>query len=182
VAKAKSLLSEAGYPHGFSLTLTIPSTYGYATTAAPLIQAELAAIGIKTTIKDIEFPLWISQVFTDSDFQLTIIDHVEARDIAEYGDCQYYWKYAGCKAVQAMLAKATEATTPAAENAGFRAIIRKINADAVNDWLFNNDAVTVADSDVIGLPTGGESESFDLSQVTIGGTVSATAQSEGYSS
>ena len=48
-AKARKLLAEAGYKHGFSITLTLPP-YGYATTAGPLIQAELAAVGIKVTI------------------------------------------------------------------------------------------------------------------------------------
>jgi peptide/nickel transport system substrate-binding protein len=181
VAKAKSLLAQAGYPKGFSLTLTLPP-YGYATGAGPLIQAELTAIGIKTTIKDVQFPLWLSQVFEASSFSLTIIDHVEARDIANYANCSYYWKYAGCSAAATMLDTATEATTTSAENAGFQALIRKINAEAVNDWLYNPDQVTVAKSDVAGIPGSGLTESFDLSHVSIGGKLSATALAQGYSS
>jgi peptide/nickel transport system substrate-binding protein len=181
VSKAKSLLAQAGYPKGFSLTLTLPP-YGYATSAGPLIQAELTAIGIKTTIKDVQFPLWLSQVFEASSFSLTIIDHVEARDIANYANCSYYWKYAGCTSAATMLDTATEATTTSAENAGFQALIRKINAEAVNDWLYNPDQVTVAKSDVAGIPGSGLTESFDLSHVSIGGKLSATAKAQGYAS
>lgn len=180
--KAKALLAQAGYPHGLpgTLTLTLPP-YQYAQTAAPLIQAELKAVGINVKIKTIQFPIWIDQVFTHADFQLTIIDHVEARDISNYANCSYYWKYAGCNTVNAMLTKADEATSTAGEVAGYEAVVRKINADAVNDWLFNNDQLTVAKSDVVGLPTSGLTESFDLSYVSMGGSVPASAVAEGYS-
>jgi len=181
VGKARRLLADAGYPRGFSVTLTLPP-YGYALAAGPLVQAELAAVGIRATITDIQFPLWISRVFEHSDFQLTIIDHVEARDIANYANCAYYWKYQGCSTVAQMLATAEGATTQSGEIAGFRAIVKKINADAVNDWLYNPDQITVAASDVVGLPGSGIAESFDLSHVSIGGHLSATAKAEGYAS
>jgi peptide/nickel transport system substrate-binding protein len=181
VATAKKLMAGAGYAKGFPLTLTLPP-YGYATTAGPLIQAELKAIGIDVTIKDVPFATWITQVFTAKDFQLTIIDHVEARDIGNYANCAYYWEYAGCKTVAGMLATATEATTTAKENAGFQAIIEKINVEAVNDWLYNPDQVSVVKSDVVGIPGSGLTESFDLSQVSLGGTLAASAAAEGYSS
>jgi peptide/nickel transport system substrate-binding protein len=181
-AKAKKLLKEAGYAKGFSLTLTIPSVYGYAVSAAPIIQANLDAIGIKTTIKDVAFPLWLSSVFEKSDFQLTIIDHVEARDIANYANCDYYWKYAGCKTVAKMLSKAETATTASKTNALFGAIAKYINADAVNDWLYNPDSVTVAAQDLVGVPSAFNGEAFDLQFLSVGGALTATAKSEGFAS
>lgn len=178
-AKAEKLLAEAGYKHGFSLTLTIPP-YGYAETAGPLIQAELRAVGIKVTLKNIAWPLWISKVFEGDAYQLTIVDQVEARDISEYGDCKYYWKYSGCSQVAAMLNAATSATTTTSEVAKFRAIVEKINGAAVVDWLYNPDQLTVAQSDVVGLPKGAEAESLNLAYVSVGGTLSATAKAEGF--
>lgn len=178
-AKAKKLLAQAGYKHGFSLTLTVPP-YGYAETAAPLIQAELAAVGIKVVLKNIAWALWISKVFEAHGYQLTIINQVEARDISEYGDCSYYWKYTGCSQVSKMLTIADEAKTPAAGVAEFRAIVKKINEAAVIDWLYNPDQLTVAAKDVVGLPSGAVAESFNLSFASIGGTLSATAKSEGF--
>jgi peptide/nickel transport system substrate-binding protein len=179
-SKAKELLKEAGYPKGFSLTLTIPSVYGYAASSAPILQSDLDAIGIKTTIKDIAFPLWISSVFLKSDFQLTVIDHVEARDIANYANCAYYWKYAGCKTVAKMLSAADAATTTAKANKLFEAVAKKINSEAVNDWLYNPDSVTVTAKDIVGEPTAFNGEAFDLSYLSIGGSVPAAAKAEGF--
>jgi peptide/nickel transport system substrate-binding protein len=177
---AKKLLKEAGYPNGFSVTLTLPP-YGYATSAGPLLQAELDAVGIKTTIKDVAFPLWISSVFLKSDFQLTIINHVEARDQGNYANCSYYWKYKDCAEVAKLLNAAQKATTTAEEISRYQGILKKITAAAVNDWLFNPDQLTIAKSDVVGIP-GGISESFDLSHLSIGGSLSSSAKSEGYAS
>lgn len=178
--KAKELLAQAGYPHGFSLTLTLPP-YPYATEAGPLIQAELGAVGVKVTLKDIAWPLWISNVFLGSHaYQLTIIDQVEARDISEYGDCTYYFDYAGCTQVTALLNAANEATTTSAEVAGYEAVVRKIAADAANIWLYNPDQLTVADAKVVGLPSGGLTESFNLNYLSFGGSLSAAVKAQGF--
>ena len=54
-AKAKQLLAEAGYPHGFTLAMpSITAAFGSATYA--LIQAELANIGIKVDYTDYQGP------------------------------------------------------------------------------------------------------------------------------
>jgi peptide/nickel transport system substrate-binding protein len=53
--RAKQLLAAAGYPHGFSMTISIaPSSTGdYATTLAEFIVADLANVGIKATINTV---------------------------------------------------------------------------------------------------------------------------------
>jgi peptide/nickel transport system substrate-binding protein len=178
-AKAKQLLKQAGFPNGFSLTLTIPP-YSYATAAGPLLQAELNAVGIKTTIKDIQWPLWISQVFTNHSFDLTIIDHVEARDIANYANAKYYWQYAGSNDVAKTLAAANSAPTQAAANARTKTIVTKITRDAVNDWLYVPDQVTIAQKGVNGLPIGGRTESFYVGYASFGQQPSAAARAQGY--
>ena len=58
-AKARQLLAEAGYPHGFTLDMpSITAAFGEATYA--LIQAELADIGIKVNYTDYQG----AQIFT----------------------------------------------------------------------------------------------------------------------
>jgi peptide/nickel transport system substrate-binding protein len=179
VAKAKQLMAQAGYPSGFPLTLTLPPYY-YAQLAAPLIVSELGAIGIKVTVSTIDFPLWISQVFEAGDFETTIIDHAEGRDIGNYGTPGYYWHYAGTAEVAKELAAADAAPTQAQWIAGYRQVLRQITADAVNDWLYIIPNLTIAQKDVVGLPSTAYTEAFNLTYVGIGGTIPASAKALGY--
>lgn len=178
-AKAKQLLKQAGYPNGFPLTLTLPP-YSYATTSGTLVAAELNAVGIKTTIKNIQWPLWLSQVFTNHNFDLTIVDHVEARDIANYANDKYYWQYAGSNQVAKLLEAANAAPTQRSSAATYKAIVRKITTDAVNDWLYVPEAVTIAQRGVNGLPQSGRTESFYLGYASFGQRPSGTAHAQGY--
>jgi peptide/nickel transport system substrate-binding protein len=179
-AKAKALLKQAGYPNGFSTTLTLPP-YFYAQLAAPVIQQELAAVGIKVTIKNVAFPLWLSQVFTGGSFDLTVIDHAEARDIANYGTAGYYWHYAGTSKVAAQLAAANAAPTQGQWIAGTKSVLTEIADDAVNDWLYVLPGIEVYAKGYIGLPTQGYTESLDLSHASYGGSLPAGAAALGYS-
>jgi peptide/nickel transport system substrate-binding protein len=51
----------------------------------------------------------------------------------------------------------------------------------VNDWLYVLPALEVHLKGVIGLPTSGYTESFDLQYVTFGGSLPAGAAALGYS-
>ena len=53
IAKAKALLTQAGYPNGFSTTLQIQSGFSDQASAATIIQSGLAQIGITVTIQSI---------------------------------------------------------------------------------------------------------------------------------
>lgn len=50
VAKAKKLLAQAGYPHGFSTTLLTNSQYFGFLQEAQVVKSELAQVGVKATI------------------------------------------------------------------------------------------------------------------------------------
>ena len=180
-AKARQLLKEAGYPNGFSLTLTLPQPYAYATQAGPLVDAYLKAVGINVTDKVVAWPLWLSQVFEGKDFDMTIIDHVEARDVANYATPGYYWNFAGTSRVAALLNAGNAAPTQAGQVAEYTDALKMITADAVNVWLYNPDVITVAKTGMKGLPTSGHSESFNLEYATTG-TVPASATAQGFSS
>lgn len=179
--KAKQLLRQAGYGKGFNITLTLPP-YGYATAAGPLIAANLKAVGINVTIKDIQWPLWLSQVFTNHNFDMTIVDHVEARDIGNYANSKYYWDYPASKTakVAALLAAGDAAPTQAGMTAKYTQVLKMITADAVNCWLYNPDQITVAKSNIVGLPGTGLTESFNLMYASIGGTLSSQAKAQGF--
>jgi peptide/nickel transport system substrate-binding protein len=49
-AKAKQLLAQAGYPHGFTITIAATATYGDGTEVAQAIASDWAAIGVTAKI------------------------------------------------------------------------------------------------------------------------------------
>ncbi len=71
--KAKQLLSEAGYPDGFSFTLTIPSSYDAHVQTGEIIAEQLKKIGITVKINLVEWSTWLSDVYVGRNFEATII-------------------------------------------------------------------------------------------------------------
>jgi peptide/nickel transport system substrate-binding protein len=57
--KARALLAEAGYPDGFEMELMPTSTYQDTVRQAQVLQAQLAAVGITTTINAPEWAEWL---------------------------------------------------------------------------------------------------------------------------
>ena len=143
-----------------NLRLRIPNL-PYAVSAAQVVQSQLADVGVRTTIEPLDFPaVWLKQVFTDHDYDLSIIQHVEARDITTFGKPKYYWGY-DSKRVQQLLAEA-DSGTPEQQVADMKLVARQINTDAAADWLFLFPNVIVAKSKVTGFVQNQVSESFDL--------------------
>lgn len=158
-SKAKALLQQAGQTN-LSLRLRIPNL-AYAVSSAQVVQSDLEDIGVHVTIEPLDFPaVWLKQVFTDHDFDLSIVQHVEARDITTFGNPKYYWGYDNPQA-RTLLAQA-DAGTPAEQVADMRQVARTITADAAADWLFLFPNVLVAKKKVTGLARNQVSESFDL--------------------
>jgi peptide/nickel transport system substrate-binding protein len=73
LAKAKSLLAEAGYAGGLAFTITVPSNYKVHVDTAQVIVEELKAIGVAAEIVQVDWPTWISKVYQGRDYQATII-------------------------------------------------------------------------------------------------------------
>ncbi|WP_191247418.1 ABC transporter substrate-binding protein [Amycolatopsis deserti] len=158
-ARAKALLAEAGQSN-LSIRLRI-ANLPYATAAAQVVASDLADIGVRVTIEPLDFPaVWLKQVFTDHDFDASIVQHVEARDITTFGNPKYYWGYDNPQVKQ--LIAAADAGTPEEQAANMRQVARTITADAAADWLFLYPNVVVAKKKVTGLAANQVSESFDL--------------------
>jgi peptide/nickel transport system substrate-binding protein len=101
IAKAKEYLKEAGLPNGFNATIKLPPV-PYARGGGPVIQSELKEIGVNLTIVPVEWADWLKQVFTDKDYDLTIVSHVEPNDIGIYSRPGYYFQYDNPKFVDVM--------------------------------------------------------------------------------
>jgi peptide/nickel transport system substrate-binding protein len=121
-------------------------------------------------------------VFEAGDFQSTIIDHAEARDISNYTNPKYYWHYADTREVTTLLTEGNEAPTRAQWAADYEKAETLIAHQAVNVWFFNLPEITVAKRDIVGLPHGSLSESFQLSALQIGGKLTAAERRLGFTS
>jgi peptide/nickel transport system substrate-binding protein len=92
-ARARKLLAEAGYPDGFEAVLRVAPQYYYTVRTGEVITSQLQKVGIKVKIEQVEWGQWLSRVWKDADYDLTIIGHAEAWDIANYANPKYYFRY-----------------------------------------------------------------------------------------
>ncbi len=69
--RARELLAEAGYPDGFETTITVASSFPAMVSMAPILQANLAAVGIRATIATMEIPRYWDEVWAPSNFDIT---------------------------------------------------------------------------------------------------------------
>lgn len=73
VEKAKELLAEAGYPDGFSMTISVPSNYQYHMDTAQVIVEQLKEGGIDAKIEPVEWAAWVSDIYIGRSYQSTIV-------------------------------------------------------------------------------------------------------------
>jgi peptide/nickel transport system substrate-binding protein len=163
-ANAKKLLASAGFPNGLALTLTVPNIY--TTAISDVLTSELKQVGITLTVKQVEFQTWLSQVFTNHQFQLSLVDHAEARDIGNYANPRYYFGYADPR-VRSWYAQAGTATSDAQRNTLLKQVGRQIATDAASDWLFLATTFTVLRQGVYGVPSIETTNRFDLADLAV---------------
>ena len=162
-ATATSLLTQAG-KLGATLRLRVP-TLPYAVSCGQVVKAQLEAVGLKVTLDQLEFPAtWLEQVFRGGDFDMSIIAHVEPRDLkAVFGNPAYYTKY-GTPEIQGLLKAADEGSVDE-QTAKLKQVGRLLAEDAAGDVLFLLPNLMVADAGITGLPQNAIAVAFDLSKL-----------------
>jgi ABC-type dipeptide/oligopeptide/nickel transport system permease component/ABC-type transport system substrate-binding protein len=147
-ARARALLAEAGYPDGFEVTLKLPPP-SYARRGGEIVAAQLAQVGIRARIENLEWSQWLDQVLANKNFDMTIVSHTESMDYDIYGR-DYYFGYRS-PAYDALLARVNAAVDPAERHALLGALQRKIAEDAVNGFLFQFPKLNVWDARLQGM-------------------------------
>ena len=163
-AKAKALLAEAGFADGFETTLHLPPP-SYARRGGEIIAAQLAQVGIKAEITNVEWAQWLETVFKGKDFGLTIVSHTEPMDIGIYANPEYYFQYDN-KGFQELIAKFNTTADPAMRNAMMAEAQQIISDDYVNGYLFQLALPTVAQAGVQGLWENAPTQANDLTGVS----------------
>ena len=163
---ARAALEAAGYGDGLDLTLTWPNLY--ATSNAEYVASQLAEVGITVEIEAVEFSVWLEQVYTNHDYDMTAVLHVEPRDIVNYANPDYYWQYDSPE-VQELIAAAKVNPDPDEAVEQLKEAARQISEDSPVDWLILAADLTVSTTDVTGYPTNDTGSRFDASGITVGG-------------
>jgi peptide/nickel transport system substrate-binding protein len=163
VEKAKALLAEAGFPEGFKATLKLPPVT-YARRGGEIIAAQLRDVGIELELIPVEWAQWLEQVFTNKDYDLTIVSHTEPNDIGIYGRKDYYFQY-DSPAFDAVMAKLDVTADPAARSALLGEAQKIITADAVNGYVFQLALTGIHDAKIMGLWKNAPIQAIDLTAV-----------------
>jgi peptide/nickel transport system substrate-binding protein len=134
VAKARALLAEAGYSDGFSMTLKLPPP-SYARRSGEIVAAQLAQIGIRVRIENLEWAQWLDQVYTRHDFDMSIVGHAEPLDYDIYARDDYYFGYSNPE-FKELIRALDDSVEPSRRTDLLQQIQRKLSLDAVNGFLF----------------------------------------------
>ena len=158
VESAKALLAEAGYPDGFEFTLDTPD-YDPHPIVAQFLQSEYAKVGVKVNINIITANEWYEKIYKAHDFQATLQEHVNHRDIVFYGNPDFYWGYNNPEVVQ-LIADSESATTEADQVAKLTEANKLIAEDAASNWLYLYPQIVVSSANVTGYPVNGLNSQF----------------------
>ena len=149
-AAAKALLAQAKVS-GLRLSLKLPPV-PYARQGGELIASQLAAVGITVAIEQIEWAQWLSGVYANRAYDLTIISHVEPHDFGNFARADYYWGYRS-ESFNALYDRMQNAADPALRAKLFGEAQRKVAEDAVAAFLYQPQWITVARAGLKGLWT-----------------------------
>jgi peptide/nickel transport system substrate-binding protein len=164
-AIARALLREAGVD-GLEVTLKLPPP-PYARRAGEIVAAQLAEVGIRARIENVEWAQWLEQVFKNREYDLTIVAHTEPLDYDIYARPDYYFGWRSA-AYDALLERLSRTTDAAARNALLGDVQRMLADEAVNVWLFQLPKLGVWRKDLHGLWRDAPVQGIDVSAAYLG--------------
>jgi peptide/nickel transport system substrate-binding protein len=156
LSRAKALLAQAGYANGLDLTLQVPTILAPFVTFAPIYQSDLASIGVKLTIQNVElvqwidlisnrtFPQLIAQQYTYGTLDPALLMGADPFRVGTNAQRYQSQKYA------ALVAKAEGTTDPAKRVAAFRAVSRFVRDQAFDIEVANPPSIFMMQKNVSG--------------------------------
>lgn len=163
--RSRELLAEAG-AEGIELRMVLPPTT-YATRSGEIIQSQLSAVGVDVKIENVEWGVWLEDVFKAHDYDMSIVAHVEPNDLAQYGNPDYYWGD-DSPAVASLVERADAETGGDSRNALYRQALEEITRVAADDWLFVLPALSVTRAEVSGYSAESPALALDLTHIDVG--------------
>ena len=161
--KSKALLAEAGITD-LTLSLKLPPVEGYARRGGEIIAQQLNAVGIKTETTNLEWAQWLSEVFTDKNYDLTIISHTEPNDIGIFARPDYYFQYNNAEFNQ-LIADLSVTSDPAKRSELTKAAAQNLADNYAVGFLFELAKVGVTNAKLKGLWDNAPTQATDLTAV-----------------
>ena len=140
-AKAKELLTEAGYPYGFEMTITVPGNYTNHVDTAVVLAEQLKEAGVNATVQEVEWNTWLKDVYQGRNFQATVVGFDASmltagamlnrfvsdsgKNMINYNNPEY----------DALIAEASSITDDARRTECYRAAEKLLSDDAANVYL-----------------------------------------------
>ena len=85
--KAKQLLADAGYPNGFTMTITVPGNYEPHVDTGLVLSQQLAAVGITAQVQEVAWETWVNDVYKGRQYEGTVsgiaASNMTAREMLE---------------------------------------------------------------------------------------------------
>lgn len=160
---ARQLLGEAGVE---DLTITLDYVAGDTEeTIAQLLQSDLADVGVTLELNPIDDATWYERIYTNHDFETTLMGHVNPRDMLWYANPDFYWGYDSAE-VQQLVADSERAGSEE-EQAELLSQANVLMAEeAASAWLYLEPQIRVAAAGVTGFPVDQVTESFYVADIT----------------
>jgi peptide/nickel transport system substrate-binding protein len=163
-ARARKLLAEAGYPNGFDAVLRVSPQYQYTVRTGEILVDQLRKVGVSVRLEQIEWGQWLSRVWKEAEYDLTIIGHAESWDIANYANPKYYFRYDSPK-FQELFSKSEVTLDDKARRELYAQMQRMLVEDAPAVWLYMYPRLAVTKKGVQGLWKDLPVPAADLSEV-----------------
>jgi peptide/nickel transport system substrate-binding protein len=147
--KARALLKEAGITTPLELTMKLPPT-PYSRTGGEVVAAMLAKVGINVKQENVEWAQWMSGVYGQKAYDLTLIAHVEPLDMGNFARSNYYWNYESPK-FNEIWAKVNSTADTTLRMQYLAEAQRLVADDAVAAYLYQPTWITVASARLKGV-------------------------------
>jgi len=147
--KARALLKEAGITSPLELTITLPPP-PYARQGGEVIASQLSKVGITAKLQNVEWAQWLSGVYGNKNYDMTIISHVEPFDLGNFAKPDYYWNYQNPK-FNEIYDQIKTAQRPADRARLLGDAQRLLAQDCVHAFLYQPQWITVANKNLKGL-------------------------------
>ena len=164
-AKAKQLLADAGYPNGFEATIKVTAQYPYTVRTGEVLAEQLAKVGIRAKLEQIEWGQWLDRVYKNADYDMTIIGHAEAWDAGNYANPKYYFRYDSAR-FQDVYRQSESSLDDRKRRELYAELQRIMVEEAPVVWLYVYPRLVAAKKGVQGIWKDLPTPSFDLAEVS----------------